>query len=193
MNEAITRRTLARGTAWAVPAVTLAAAAPRAAASPLPLGIQGSSNVSYGDYYRTTQPLVTDLGGASFTTSPSGATATFTNVSIWYYLPWSSATFRRYSGDTRWSTLTRDSSVTNITSSTTGNVYYAYKTTFAGPLTTSAGPSYGFQATSALPVSSRFTGGYYYHIEGTVNGVKDTSRPYRPVTPTGCSPACSAP
>lgn len=134
----VKRRNLVKGAAWTVPVVAVAAAAPMAAASPIPArGLNGWVQLQR-DCDARYQFVIDGVGNYPnrglwvFTTqsdAPTSATITF-------WLPSPSFTFTNSSG-TGWSNLARNSAI-DSQSPATG--YYAYTTTYTGNWNFVSGP-----------------------------------------------------
>ena len=143
-TSGISRRTLAKGAAWTVPAAAVVAIAPSVAASPIPpRGLNGWVTLSR-DCRRSNEFWIDGRG--SFTgggtndrgiwTFVGDPNATITNATIVFYLSTSSATFVNQSG-AGWSNLVRTASLDGAAPATG---FYAYQTTYTG--TWSYFPSY---------------------------------------------------
>lgn len=173
----ISRRSVAKGAAWSIPAVTVAASAPAmAASSTVPPTVKGASyyfdNYIVGRSSTTIDALIQPsqaTGGCSYTVS--NGPATVSNVSITYWLPAPNYVFTANSS-TPWTTLTLDSSKAAKTGPTLGLTYYPYTTTYAGTgtNTTTCGPTYSFSAPAVTTTETNPGGSYYYQLTYSLNG-----------------------
>lgn len=158
-NQSISRRNIARGVAWGVPAAILAAPAPAFAAShPILDGIVVTSfNAAWNPYYTDSSYRIKSytgdmLGtpGSSICIQSTAPSTTVTNLSVWIWYASSTLTFTRNStySNTCWTTLTYDAS--KGTKTYNGNYYYAYKTSYNCAITTIWGdtclPAYAFES-----------------------------------------------
>lgn len=138
-NTGVSRRTLAKGAAWTVPAAAVIAVAPSVAASPIPprglngwvtlrrrcglgddLFIDGQGNFTGGGN--------NDRGIWTFIPDPN---ASITDAQIVFFFNRGDLTFTNGSG-AGWSNLVRDNTLDG-TRPATG--YYAYKTSYTGSWT----------------------------------------------------------
>lgn len=193
-RSGISRRQLAKGTAWAVPAVVAAGAVPAFASSMTSL--IGDSYVNFGTDYQSV--TVTNQFGCAFTTT---APEIVTNITAMVWLPCPSLTFGANTGAGTWTTLTRwngtgsapipgatstiTAPTTSCTMSTgtytqTGCTYYAYYTTWlAGPAgKVTCGGKYSFEAiggtSSCTCHPTPPQSGHYYWLQAKVDGIVKT-------------------
>lgn len=174
-TSGLSRRTLAKGAAWATPVITLAATAPATAASPQP-GLQGWVNLATqctGSWSRT-QSLTIDGRGTYpdrglwvFNTTPS---TNITNASITFYFASSSLIWSAAAGNSGWSTPVVDSSAPNQQG------YTAYTTNYSGAWNSRPGPPpYSYAEGQPHFTSSSFSGcndiTAHAYRSVTVNGV----------------------
>lgn len=157
MSNSVSRRNLTKGAAWAVPAVTVAAAAPAMAASPVPK-LVANNTVTYNELpngskafdnqYRVyTSPNDVNnppnsVASCGHEVTGANAGTTVTNVSMTYWLPQDDLTFVNNSSGAAtsgWSPLVRTSSMDGSHYDRSGKRLYAYVTTYSGPLTVNAG------------------------------------------------------
>ena len=175
----IDRRRLAKGVAWSVPVIVAASVAPAVAASPA-LSFGGSGRVTYNrswrmeyidnstDFKLFSTPAGTSQPGQGICVYNTNSSMKITNAKVTYYLPYS--TTLRFTapsagpGANGWSMLTRDA--TQLSKYYNGVYYYAYTTTYTGPVTAQNGttclPSYGFESNSGVS----YTG--FFHVAQSV-------------------------
>ena len=131
----VQRRSLMKGTAWAAPAIAIAAAAPMAAASAIPeRGLNGWVQLSRDCNWWAVDEFVIDGSGSYpnrglwvFTTADDEPTS----ARITFWLPSTNFTFTNSSG-TGWSNLARDEA---RDSDTPAAGYFAYTATYNGSWT----------------------------------------------------------
>lgn len=131
-HASVTRRAVVKGAAWAVPVITVGAAAPAMAASPVPpRGLNGWVQLEKlcGDdrFNINGSGSYDDRGLWVFISDPS---ATIGPASISFYFQSNTLSWTNSSG-AGWSNLTRDASADDP--SLTG--FYAYTTTYTGTWT----------------------------------------------------------
>lgn len=150
------RRTVARGAAWTVPAVALAATAPSAVASTDPCATPQGCPSPFADVIvgRTSgggcapgQYTVRFSGRIGFDDAKTGSQ--LSDAVLYLYLPDSSLTFAGSAAD-GWTVLTRDAGQSSIVDG--GTTYYAYSSSYTQPITPTDG-------TFALPGGGPFTTG----------------------------------
>lgn len=180
MSSTISRRSLARGAAWSVPAITVLASAPAVAASPVP-SVKGQTYY-FDDYYdgitgKTITGEVRSANPASCSYTVTDGPASVTNLSATYWLPVPNYTFTKV-GSSPWSNLTRDTTQANKVGSTTHLTYYAYTTTYSGTgsSTTTCGPSYSFTAPKVTTTITNPNASYYFQLSYNLNGVRTTNQ-----------------
>lgn len=138
-NTGVSRRTLAKGAAWTVPAAAVVAAAPAMAASPIPpRGLNGwvvlRRNCSQNPNFRIdgrgsfTGGGANDRGICTFVDDPN---ATITNAEIVFFFNRSDLSFNNGSQPGR-SNLVR---MPALDGTSPANGYYAYRTTYNGTWT----------------------------------------------------------
>lgn len=134
----MTRRTFARSTAWAVPAVSVAAATPALASSGTTIRNAGYVSSVWNTDTCDGTTVTVDGTPTAATTNPgytvqNSTTATkISNITLTFYLPLAGLTFTRMSGSASgWSNLTANGSSQNIN----GVTYYGYSSTYAGAVT----------------------------------------------------------
>ncbi len=153
VGRAVNRRTLVKGAAWAMPAVTVGAAAPAMAASIPPRGLNGWVEVGkrcrwdwdWGDL-TWRYPTTVDIDGRGSYPNrgiwvfidDSRPEATPENATITFFFQRSNLSWDSSSGS-GWSNLVRDPSKDSISGVPAG--YYAYTTTYSGTWTYSTGAS----------------------------------------------------
>lgn len=189
MSNSMSRRSLAKGAAWAVPSLTVAAAAPAMAASPIPV-LVANNTVTYGllpngsssgdTQYRvyTSPNNRNDPPNSVSSCGPeiTGATnnTTVTNVSMIYWLPQSNLTFANNTSGAAtsgWSLLARATSLDGSRTDTSGRKVYAYSTTFSGPLVVNNGTiCLGIQNFISTNGNSTRPSSYDATLSATVNG-----------------------
>lgn len=136
----VKRRNLVKGAAWTVPVVAVAAAAPMAAASPIPpRGLNGwvtlRRNCSQNPNFRIdglgnfTGGGANDRGIWTFVNDPN---ATLTNAEIVFFFNRSNLSFTNGSQGGGWSNLVR---VQALDGTSPANGYYAYRATYTGTWT----------------------------------------------------------
>lgn len=128
----ISRRVLAKGAAWTVPAVAVAAAAPALAASPPPPGLQGWVQISK-DCNRNTDDVLEIDGRGDYPDNGlwvyyTTAATVLTNAKITFYYPTSLGvlTWATATGNASWSAPAYDAGDTSVAG------HYAYTTTYSG-------------------------------------------------------------
>lgn len=194
MTAQLSRRTLTRGAAWSLPALTVAGAAPAVAASsttPPALGVAG--RVTYNAAWNTENPdgtrsykvfstlPGTTTPGAGYRVTNTTTSTTITNYSVTYYLPASNLTFSQGpSSNAGWSLLSRDTS--KATKSYNGYTYYAYTSTYTSAITAVNGtttlPIFEFQSQNN---TSNSTSLYYVDNSAIINGTLQTAN-YGPIS-----------
>lgn len=176
-NSDLSRRSITKGAAWGVPALTVAAAAPALAASPVP-SVRGASYF-FDTFDERVSPKTIDgridtQGGCSYTVT--NGPASVTNLSMTYWLPLSNYKFAP-TQSTVWSTPVRDTSKPVKVGPTRGLTYYPYTTTYAGTgvTSTTCGPAYSFAAPAVTTTIDNPGGSYYYQFSYSLNGVAKTN------------------
>lgn len=174
IDSTISRRTLAKGAAWTIPAVTVAAASPAAAVSGQPPALKVAGRVTWNeewytediDNYQNFKVFSTGGGGSTvpgsgYCVSNTTTSTVITNFTATFYLPYESGlTFvAGPGGQGGWSTLRRDTSKTSKRYN--GVTYYAYTTTYTGTIKAAGGQTClpGFQFESPDNVDST---GYFF-------------------------------
>lgn len=138
-KSGVSRRTLAKGAAWTVPAAAVVAVAPSVAASPIPpRGLNGwvvlRRNCSQNPNFRIdgfgnfTGGGANDRGIWTFVDDPN---ATITNAEIVFFFNRSGLSFTNGS-QSGWSNLVR---TPTLDGTSPANGYYAYRTTYNGTWT----------------------------------------------------------
>lgn len=193
-SSSISRRSLSRGAAWAVPAITVAAASPAIAAStttPPALGVAG--RVTYNASWNTENPDGTNsykvfstipgttTPGAGYRVTNTTTSTTITNYTVTYYLPTSSLSFSTGpSSNAGWSLLSRDT--TKASKTYNGYTYYAYTTRYTPAITAVNGtttlPIFEFQSQSG---TSNPTALYYVDNSAVINGTTQIAN-YGPIS-----------
>ena len=147
-NPNISRRTIAKGTAWSVPTIIAAASAPLAAASVAPVySINGT--VKFNQPWTSTTPdgsynIKVYSGNpspaAGYCVNNTTKSTTITNVATTFWFASSSLTFQRsasYDSSGCWSVLSRDTTLANRTYN--GVTYYAYTSKLSCPVVAQQG------------------------------------------------------
>lgn len=139
-SDGVSRRTLAKGAAWAAPAVAVAAVAPMVAASPIPpRGLNGWVTLTR-QCTRTNNEFQID-GRGTFTgggnsdrgiwTFVDDPNAEISGAAIVFFFDTRSASFTNSSGG-GWTNLSR---ATELDASAPAAGYYAYRATYSGKWT----------------------------------------------------------
>lgn len=183
----VNRRAVARGAAWTVPALTVAAAAPAIASSPTPvpptltIPIYASSSNLGGTTSQYTFQSVATAGsqtpGSSFCISNTTAKTTLSTAKVTLYVPiGKGVTFTTGSGGSAcWSALAYDAS--SGTQTYNGCTFYAYTTTYTCAIV-GASPSTclpEFVFTSAANAPALCTPYWYKNASVLANGTKITA------------------
>ncbi|TWE11371.1 hypothetical protein [Rudaeicoccus suwonensis] len=156
MAGAVSRRTLAKGAAWATPVLIMGSAAPALAASAVPFavtrstlyGVAGSGNgttcgtgtallVQNGTGGAVSGGTSSSAGTGVTITNNTAAAATASGIFRTFLASVSGLAFTEQSGYTSWSTPTQ----TAVTSVIAGVTYYQYMSTYAGPVSVPASGS----------------------------------------------------
>lgn len=156
MGTQVSRRTMTKGAAWAVPVVGMAATAPAVAVSAQPV-LNANNSVTYNqlptgattgdDKYRVysapdsnVNPPNSVSSCGSEVTGANGSTKV-TNVSMTFWFPADDLTFRNNpsgAATSGWSLLSRSTGTQNAQDAN-GDTLYAYSTQYTGPTTVSQG------------------------------------------------------
>lgn len=171
-SRSIDRRTLAKGAAWSVPAVVVAATAPASAASGPAPQLQVAGRVTWNrswyyeniDNYRSfkifsTRPNST-LPGPGYCVTNTTTSTTITAYTVTFYLPYSSSLtfYAGPDGADGWSTLRRDASKPSKYSN--GVSYYPYTTSYTGSVRAVNGttclPGFEFQGPNGVSSTNYF-------------------------------------
>lgn len=189
MTSTINRRHVVKGAAWAVPSLSVAAAAPAMAVSPIPklvanntvlVGLLPSGSTSGDNQFRiytspnnrNDPPNSVSSCGPEITGSTSNTSVT--GVSMVYWLPQSTLTFANNTvgaATSGWSLLTRAASMDGNHTDTAGRKLYAYMTTFSGPIVSNAGTiCLGIQNFVSTNSTSSTASSYDAVLNATVNG-----------------------
>lgn len=176
----VSRRSVARGVAWATPAVVIGAAAPAQAASPTPV-LAGSVFVGRNYYGRgevtfMSATAIPPSPAASICVNQTTVNTAITNVSVTVWLAASTLTFTTSTGSSAcWSAPTRNTGLANKTFN--GYTYYAYTTKYTCAIAATSGntclPAFNFTDASGsnkLPAISMGSDYFYKNVQATVNG-----------------------
>lgn len=173
-QETVSRRRVARGIAWSVPAIAMATAAPAMAASPPPrVSVGGTASWNTSSYHPTSNTCGTGqfalvLDGRGFLGTSyrewdglwfpdTRATDQICNVTLTFWFSRAGLTWTALTGVTNWSTPT----ATGATTTYNGTTYYEYRAVYrsgacfaASTLTTGYngwyGIAYGWKTTQCF-------------------------------------------
>lgn len=191
MSSAVSRRNVVKGAAWAVPSISLAAAAPAMAGSPIPVLVANNtvlngtlpSGGQSGDQEfrvytspnnRNDPPNSVSSCGPEITGST--ASTTVTSVSQIYWLPQNNLTFVNSSSGAAtsgWSVLTRSAALDGSHTDTSGRKLYAYVTNYSGTGTYNAGTGttcLGIQNFVSTNSTTTTRASYDSTLSATING-----------------------
>lgn len=176
----LSRRGLAKGAAWSIPAITVASSAPALAASPLPPQMHNYFYVSYNEdqdgniddstdfKFYSIVPGSTDPGPGFYVDNTTTST-TITNASVTVYLPQSGLTWTN-EGGSGWTTPTADA--TKATKSYNGQIYYPYTIRYTGTIAAQNGttylPAYSFESNDSVHNTQYFYGDWSASVNGKV-------------------------
>lgn len=183
MSEQLSRRSVGKGVAWAIPAVTVFGAAPAIAASPgAPQpNVVVSDRTTYNSAWYS-EATETTNNYKFFSTTPGStvpgegvgvqnttATTTVTDITITIYLPTPDAVFfAGPEGAAGWTTLAYNGSI--APKSFNGDTYYPYTTTYTQSLPSQPGSMFAqpfsFESQDNLP----YTGAFFEDVSMVVDG-----------------------